>query len=121
MKILIAEDDKFFQKFYKSQLAEHGHEVEVATDGNEAIEKLKANKPNLLLLDIIMPNKDGFEVLMAIKEDTSLKVPILIFSTLGQEADIKRAMELGANGYVNKSFFDLDVLLKKIEEVAQTK
>ncbi|MFA9288335.1 MAG: PleD family two-component system response regulator [Weeksellaceae bacterium] len=118
MKILVAEDDKFFQKFYKSQLVEHGHEVEVTSDGNEALDKLKVSKPDLLLLDIIMPNKDGFEVLTAISQDPSLKVPILIFSTLGQEADIKRAMELGAKGYVNKSFFDLDVLLKKIEEVA---
>lgn len=118
MKILIADDDTFFQKFYSTQLAEKGYEVDVASNGVEALEKLRSFKPNLLLLDIIMPEKDGFEVLSDKAADPSIKnIPVLVFSTLGQDADIKKATDLGAKSYINKSFFDFDILIKKIEEV----
>lgn len=120
MKILIADDDIFFQKFYSSQLKESGYEVEVATNGVEALEKLKSFKPNLMLLDLIMPIKDGFEVLSEKSADPAIKnIPVIIFSTLGQEQDIKRTMDLGARGYINKSFFDFDALISKVKEVAK--
>ncbi len=120
MKILIADDDIFFQKFYSSQLKESGFEVEVATNGIEAMEKLKSFKPNLLLLDLIMPEKDGFEVLAEKEADPSIKkIPVIIFSTLGQEKDVQRTTELGADGYINKSFFDFDALVAKIKEVGK--
>ncbi|MCA9371793.1 response regulator [Candidatus Woesebacteria bacterium] len=118
MKILIAEDDTFFQKFYSVQLAEKGYQIDVAKDGVEAIEKLKSFQPDVMLLDIIMPNKDGFDVLEAMADDPSIKTSVVVFSTLGQEEDVKRAMNLGAKGYVNKSFFDLDGLLKKLNELS---
>ncbi len=120
MKILIADDDIFFQKFYSSQLKEKGYEVEVATNGIEAIEKLKSFHPDLMLLDIIMPEKDGFEVLSEKGADPVLKkIPVIVFSTLGQEQDIKRTIDLGAHGYINKSFFDFDALVAKIKEVVK--
>lgn len=120
MKILIADDDTFFQKFYSSQLREKGYEVDVATNGLEAIDKLKSFHPDLMLLDIIMPEKDGFEVLAEKMADPSLKkIPVIVFSTLGQEKDIKKTEELGAHGYINKSFFDFDALVAKIHEVAK--
>ncbi len=118
MKILIAEDDPFFQKFYSSQLKENGYEVEVAINGVEAMRALATFKPDLLLLDIIMPQKDGFEVLQEKSASPDIKnIPVLVFSTLGQDADIKKAMSFGASGYINKSFFDMDVLLKKLKEL----
>ncbi|CAN5169622.1 N/A [soil metagenome] len=117
MKILIADDDTFFQKFYSSQLKESGYEVDVAVNGIEALEKLKSFKPDLMLLDLIMPEKDGFEVLAEKAADPELKpIPVIIFSTLGQEQDIKKTMDLGAHGYINKSFFDFDALVAKIKE-----
>jgi CheY-like chemotaxis protein len=120
MKILIVEDDIFFQKFYRTQLAAQGYEIDVAINGEEALEKIKAFHPNVILLDIIMPKMDGFEVLEALNEDGSIKsLNILVFSTLGQEKDIKRAAELGAKGYINKGFFDFNTLLAKIQEVAK--
>ena len=115
-KILLAEDDLFFQNFYSKKLTEQGFQVDVAGDGNEALQKMMAIKPDLMLLDLIMPNKDGFEVLTEVSNHESLKkIPILIFSTLGQDADVEKAKKLGATGYVNKTFFDFDNLLAKVK------
>lgn len=120
MKVLIADDDTFFQKFYSSQLKESGFEVEVAINGIEALQKLKSFKPDLMLLDLIMPEKDGFEVLSEKAEDPTIKnIPVIIFSTLGQEKDIQRTKDLGAQGYINKSFFDFDALVAKIKEIGK--
>ncbi len=119
-KILIAEDDLFFQKFYSTELKEHGFEVEVAENGEEALKKLDTYKPDLLLLDIIMPKKDGFEVLKTLLADSKYKkLPIIVFSTLGQESDMEKAKQLGAHDYINKSFFDLETLINKIEALMQ--
>lgn len=116
MNILIVEDDVFFQKFYSQKLLEAGFSVNVAIDGNDALVKLRETKPDLVILDIIMPNKDGFEVLEDISKDEALKkIPILVFSTLGQDKDVQKALSLGAVGYVNKTFFDFGNLKAKIE------
>lgn len=115
MKLLLIEDDKFFHNFYARKLQEVGYTVEVASDGKEGLMKMRANKPDLVLLDLIMPVMDGFEVLTEKGKDATLKtIPVLIFSTLGQDADVKRAKELGATDYANKSFFDFDALQAKI-------
>lgn len=115
MRLLLIEDDKFFHNFYARKLQEIGYTVEVASDGREGILKMRANKPDLVLLDLIMPVMDGFEVLTEKGKDVNLKaIPVLVFSTLGQEADIKRAKDLGATDYANKSFFDFDALKVKI-------
>lgn len=115
MKILIVEDDHFFQKFYSTKLSSAGYQVEVASDGEEGLIKMATVKPDLVLLDLIMPKKDGFEVLEAVSQNPVLKtLPIIIFSTLGDEADVKRAMQLGAVDYINKSFHDIENLKSKI-------
>ena len=115
MKIIIIEDDHFFQNFYSVKLNELGYQVEVANNGQEGIDKIKVLLPNLILLDLIMPVKDGFQVLAELKNDPLLsKIPVIVFSTLGQESDIKKAIELGAKDYINKSFFDFDVFIKRV-------
>lgn len=120
MKIAVIEDDVFFQKFYSTRLTEKGYEIVVASDGEEGLEKIKTERPNAILLDIIMPKKNGFELLEDLQNDPELsKIPVLVFSTLGQEDDIKRAMSLGAKDYVNKSFFDFNNLVSKIAEIAK--
>lgn len=118
MKILVIEDDIFFQKFYSEKLRELNFEVDVASDGEEGFGKIINTKPDLVLLDLILPKKDGFEIL---KELGSIqqKPHILIFSTLGQEQDIEKAKALGANDYVNKSFIDFDILLSKINNLVK--
>ncbi|OGH20555.1 MAG: hypothetical protein A3D74_03055 [Candidatus Levybacteria bacterium RIFCSPHIGHO2_02_FULL_37_13] len=122
MNILIVEDDVFFQKFYSQKLLEAGFTVNVATDGDDAIVKAIKTKPDLIILDIIMPRKDGFEVLEDISKDKVLsKIPILVFSTLGQDNDVQRALKLGAVGYVNKTFFDFGNLKAKIDAAIAAK
>lgn len=119
MKVLIIEDDPFFQKFYKTQLEGQGFQLEIAKDGIVGLEKIDSFQPDVILLDIIMPEKDGFEVLETLSENGKIKsLSILVFSTLGQEKDVKRAMELGAKGFINKSFFDFNALLGKIKQIA---
>lgn len=120
MKILLIEDDVFFQKFYREKLAEKGMELETALDGVEGLEKAKTVKPDVIILDIIMPNKDGFEVLESLRKNPLLKkIPVLVFSTLGQEQDVQKAMNLGAKDFVNKSLFDFDQLLLKVQKLVQ--
>ena len=120
MQILLVEDDLFFQKFYAAKIKEAGIDVIVANDGDDALQKLETLRPQLILLDLIMLKKDGFEVLQALSQNGELKnIPVLVFSTLGQEADIARAKQLGARDYVNKSFFDFDTLHTKIMQVAK--
>jgi DNA-binding response OmpR family regulator len=114
MKILIIDDDNFFQKFYSAKLTENGFEVQTASDGEEGIAKIASFHPEVILLDIIMPKKNGLDVLSYIGQHPELKAPILVFSTLGNENDIAKAKQLGATDYVNKTFFDFDNLLKKI-------
>lgn len=116
MKILIAEDDGFYQKFYTNKLQEKGFETVLAVDGEDAILKILDSKPDLILLDIIMPKKDGFEVLAAMRGNPiTQNIPVIVFSSLGQEDDVKKAKSLGATDYINKSFYDFDLLLSKIQ------
>jgi DNA-binding response OmpR family regulator len=120
MKILLIEDDAFFQKFYAMKLAEQQITVEVAKDGEEGLAKMRTFQPNIVLLDLVMPKKNGFEVLEEMVKEPSIKsIPVLVFSTLGQESDIARAKSLGAKEYVNKTFFDFDKLLARIKALAQ--
>ena len=120
MKLLLIEDDIFFRRFYVEKLKEKGFDVAEADDGEQGLEKIESFKPDLIVLDIIMPKKDGFEVLKNLQNDSSLKkIPVLIFSTLGQEADVEKAKKLGAADYVNKSMFDFNELLTKINTLTK--
>lgn len=115
MRLLLIEDDRFFRKFYVEKLQEKGFEIDEADDGIQGLEKMRAFKPDLVVLDIILPNKDGFEVLKEMQSDKNLKnIPVLVFSTLGQESDVEKAKKLGAADFVNKSLFDFNQLLEKI-------
>jgi two-component system, OmpR family, alkaline phosphatase synthesis response regulator PhoP len=119
MKILLIEDDKFFREFYAQKLREKGVEVYQAGDGVEGLQMVAQSKPDIILLDLIMPNKDGFQVLEELSADEITKtIPVLVFSTLGQDKDIEKAKSLGAKGYVNKSFFDFEALFTNIMALA---
>lgn len=115
MKIIIIDDDVFFRNFYSTKLTELGYTTETAGDGEEAMIKMTTFIPDLILLDIIMPKKDGFTVLNELRLNPILNtIPVIVFSTLGQEPDIEKAKQLGAKDYINKSYFDFDSLSKKI-------
>jgi DNA-binding response OmpR family regulator len=117
-KILVAEDDKFLVNAYRVKLTKAGYEVQVALDGQQAMDALKTFKADLILLDLMMPVKDGFAVLEEVAKDPALKaIPIIIASNLGQKEDIDRGMSLGAKDYVVKSDLSLDTLIKKIQTI----
>ncbi len=122
MKILLIEDDKFFQKFYATKLQERKVEVEIASDGEEGLTKMKNFKPDLVLLDLIMPKVDGFAVLATRSQDENLKkIPVIVFSTLGQEKDVDNAQKLGANSYINKGSFDFNSMVATINKVMSSR
>ena len=122
MKILLVEDDKFLRTVLEKRLSSEGFEVLTAIDGDEALEKIITEKPDLILLDIILPKKGGFIVLENIKKDPELKqVPVLIISNLGQEEDIKKGLSLGAIEYFVKAKVSIDDIIKKIKEYAGNK
>lgn len=116
-KILLAEDDKFISLAYQDGLSRAGFEVIAATDGVEALDKARKEKPELILLDLVMPIKNGFEVLEELKADKELKnVPIIILSNLGQNSDIEKGKALGAVDYLIKSNFSMSEVIEKIKE-----
>ncbi len=116
-KILLAEDDRLICRAYEASLKQEGFDVVCAHDGEEALQKLGEFTPDLILLDLIMPNKNGFEFLEAIKPDAKLKkIPVIVLSNLGQESDIERAKALGAVGYLIKSDSSIQKIVEKASE-----
>ncbi len=116
MKILIVEDDKFLRLLLERKLKNENFEVVAAEDGEETLEKIVTEKPDLILLDIILPKKSGFAVLEEINKDENLKrIPVFIISNLGQPEDIERGKNLGAKEYFVKAGLSLEELIKKIK------
>lgn len=102
-KVMIVEDDEHISKVYQIMFAKDGIETSLARDGEEAVKKITEEKPDLVLLDLMIPKKDGFGVLEDIKKISSLaKIPVIILSNLGQQKDQDRALSLGANEYLVK-------------------
>ncbi|GIW67464.1 MAG: response regulator [Candidatus Parcubacteria bacterium] len=122
MKILLVDDDKFLSRVLEKKLSYEGFEVITAIDGDEALEKVITEKPDLILLDIILPKKGGFVILENIKKDPELKqLPVLIISNLGQEEDVKKGLSLGAAEYFVKAKVSIDDIIKKVKEYAKDK
>ena len=114
--ILIIEDDKFLRELIVQKLIKEGYEPSEAIDGEEGIKKVKTVKPDLVLLDLILPGIDGFEVLTRMKEDPSLaQIPVIILSNLGQKDDVERGLKLGAVDYLVKAHFTPREIIDKIK------
>jgi len=119
VKILLAEDDKFLRDICGTKLIKEGFQVVEAIDGQDVIKVLQKEKPNIILLDIVLPSVNGFEILAQIRGNADpqiAKTPVLMLSNLGQEDDIKKAMELGANDYLIKSNFTTQEITDKIKK-----
>ena len=117
MKILIVEDDKFLKTLLEKNLKKENFEIIAAEDGISAIDKIVQEKPDLILLDIILPKKSGFSVLEEINKDENLKkIPVIIISNLGQPQDIERGRKLGAKEFLVKASLSLEELIRKIKE-----
>ena len=117
-KILIAEDDKFLSKVLSDKFSRKNYNVIVASDGIEAVNKIKSEIPDMVLLDLIMPNKNGFEILEEVKTDAKYKdIPVIILSNLGQKKDVERGKKLGVVDYLVKSNTPINDIVKKVEEI----
>ncbi len=122
IKILVAEDDQFLANAYKAKLSRVGFDLEIAENGEETIAKMATFQPDALLLDLMMPKKDGFAVLIELrKQERWKKIPIIVASNLGLKEDIDRAMNLGATAYVVKSNLSLSDLVDKINSFLSKK
>lgn len=114
--VLVAEDDKFYSKIYKVKLSKEGIDVEVVGNGDELIQAAKKRKPDLILLDLIMPVKDGFAALSELKADPNLKdIKIVVLSNLGQQEDVEKAKALGADNYLIKSDISVTDMVNKVK------
>jgi len=114
--VLVAEDDKFYGQIFKTKLGKDGVDVVVATDRAKALKAARERTPNLILLDLVMPVKDGFETLQELKADANLKnVPVIVLSNLGQDSDVEKAKKMGAKDYLIKS----NVSIQEVVEMAK--
>jgi len=116
--ILIVEDDEFLRSLTAKRLEKENYHIEVAIDGENAISVMETTRPDLILLDLLLPGKDGFEVLKKIRETEATKIiPVIIFSNLGQKEDIEKAKALGVDDFLIKANFTLDDVVSKINKL----
>lgn len=115
-KILIIEDDPFLNEMYAVKLAQSGFEVETAFDGKMGVIKAKETSPDLILLDIVLPKMDGFEVLKELKKNSSSlkKIPVVLLTNLGQKDEVEKGVKLGADEYIIKAHFTPTAVVDKI-------
>jgi DNA-binding response OmpR family regulator len=117
-KILIVEDDKFLRELISQKILKEGYQAVEAINGEEGVSKAKEEKPDLMLLDLILPGIDGFEVLRQVKESAdTASIPVIILSNLGQKDDVERGMKLGAADYLIKAHFTPGEILAKIKSI----
>lgn len=117
MHILVVEDDQFLQKVYVRRLQEAGHTVIVCGSGEAALESVKVSTPDLILLDLILPGKDGFVILKTFKEMPETQdVPVVMLTNINQKVDHDRGLQLGAAAYISKSEVEEGSLAAVVEK-----
>jgi DNA-binding response OmpR family regulator len=115
-KIVVADDDRMFRKAAETTLRRQGYAVTTASDGEEALQLIRAERPDIIVLDLIMPKLQGFDVLQVLKQDSlTAAIPVIVLSSLTQEQDKQEALALGAVAYFNKTTFSLSELVKQVE------
>ena len=116
--ILLVEDDPFLIDIYTTKMKESGFVVEVASDGESALQKIKEKTPCLVILDIVLPQLDGWEILRQIKSDPKLKkIKIIILSNLGQKEEVEKGVELGATKYLIKAHYTPSQVVEEIKQI----
>lgn len=116
-KILLVEDEQIMVDLLVRKLSGEGYDVIVSRDGIEGLNKMKSEKPDIVLLDIIMPKKGGLEVLEDMQKDSDLKkIPVVIVSNSGQPVELDRAQKLGAKDWLIKTEFDPREAVEKIKK-----
>jgi DNA-binding response OmpR family regulator len=116
-KILLVDDEQALLEMVKMRLETNGYDVITAGDGQEALDTARQEKPDLIILDLMLPKMDGYKVCALLKKDSRYaSIPILMFTAKAQQDDVKIGEEVGANGYITKPF-EPQALLAKIKEV----
>lgn len=119
-KILLIEDDPFLIDIYNTKLKKSGFEVEVATEGEEGIRKIEEKIPDLVLLDIVLPQMDGWEVLKKIRENKKFKnLKVIILSNLYQKLEVEKGMKFGAIKYLIKAHYTPTEVVKEIRKIVK--
>lgn len=116
-KILLVEDDSFLAEMYTAKFDQNGFETVLADNGENALKILNEQNVDLVLLDVVMPRMDGWEVLKTIRGKESLKsLPVVLLTNLGQRNDIEKGRKLGADGYLVKAHFTPSEVVEKAKE-----
>lgn len=114
-KIIIVEDEEILRNLLHKKLLAEGYSVEVAENGEVGLQKIRENRPDLILLDIIMPKMGGFEMLEEMQKDESISgIPVIVVSNSGQPVEIDRAQKLGARDWLVKTEFDPQEVIDKV-------
>ncbi len=117
-KVLIIEDDTFLQSLEVGKIKKGGYDVITASTGEEGLEKIHEPNISLILLDLMLPKFDGFDILKKVRENESLKnIPVIVFSNLSEEKEVKKAKDLGSTEFMVKSNFTLDELIDRINTI----
>ncbi len=116
-RILIVEDEEIMLDLLQRKLKTHGYEVLVARDGEEGLKSIKEEKPDLIIMDLVMPKMDGFMVMEEIQKDEDLKkIPLIVVSNSGQPVELNRVRDLGAKDWLIKTEFNPQELVEKIKK-----
>ena len=122
MKIFIVEDEDILLKVLKEKFERESYQVALATDGEMAFSLIQKFQPDMILLDLLLPKKSGFEVLEQIKSDPALKTtPVIVLSNLGQDEDIKKALQMGADDHLVKTHHPINEVLDRVKERLMSK
>jgi len=122
IKILIIEDEPLVARMYEKTLKFGGFDVVTANGGDEGLEKAKSNKPDVILLDIMMPEPDGMKVLQSLKQDqATINIPVVVLTNLSGKHDAELALDRGASAYWVKKDTDAKSLGKKVQEIVGSK
>lgn len=117
-KVLIIEDEEMLVNMYISKFTKEGYQAEKASNGRIGLEQAKTIKPDIILLDIMMPEMDGFMVLKDLKADSTTKsIPVIMLTNLGQEEDIEKGNKLGATDYLVKANLTPAQVVEKVKEI----
>lgn len=118
--VLLVEDDAFLANIYKTKFEMEGFKVSSSEDGESGLKDAKKKKPDIILLDILLPKMDGFAVLQELKKDDSVKkIPVILLTNLGQKDDVEKGLELGAADYLIKAHFKPSETVEKVKKVLE--
>jgi DNA-binding response OmpR family regulator len=116
--ILLVEDDPFLSDIYTTKLKKEGFSVDIALDGQECLKKLEKSTPDLVVLDVVLPKVDGWEVLSSIRKQEKFKdLKVVILSNLGQKGEVEKGLSLGATAYFIKAYYTPAEIVEEIKKI----